>query len=64
MSRWKKKKKYSTKLIYPLQQNVKIRHMPKGIYYFNISPWLDDVCILMLEPCSILKRDRHQAAIN
>lgn len=48
MSRWEKK---STKLIYPLEQNVEIRHMPKAIYYFNIPPWLDDVRILMLKPC-------------
>lgn len=29
--------------------------MPKGIYYFDIPPWLDDARILMLEPCCILK---------
>lgn len=53
----KKKNTHSTKLIYPLEQNVEIRHMPKGIYYFNIPPWADDVCILMFEPCCILKRE-------
>lgn len=58
MSRWgreKKKKKRSTKLIYPFEQNVEIRYMPKGIYYFNIPPRLDDVRILILESCCTLK---------
>lgn len=51
-----KKKKHPTKLIYPLQQNVEIRHMPKGIYYFNIAQWLDDVRILMLS-CILLSEN-------
>lgn len=55
MSRWREKKKHSTKLIYPLEQNVSIRYMPKGIYYFNVPLWLDDVRILILEPCCTLK---------
>lgn len=48
-------KKHSTKLIYPLEQNVGIRYMPKGIYYFNVPLWLDDVRILILKPCCTLK---------
>lgn len=45
-----KKEKNLPKLIHPLEQNVEIRYMPKGIYYFNILPWIDDLHILILEP--------------
>ena len=58
---------FSTKLIYPLVQNVEIRHMPKAIYYFNIPPRLDDVCILILEPPAAFWRvghfDRHNPTL-
>lgn len=46
MSRWSPKK-FSTKLIYPLEWNVETSHMPKAIYYFNIPPWLDEVGMLI-----------------
>lgn len=41
--------------IHPLEENVEIRYMPKGIYCFTIPPLLDNVCILILEPCHLLK---------
>lgn len=41
------RRSHLTTRTHPLEQNVEIRYMPKGIYYFNISSWLVVVGMLI-----------------